>query len=687
MALKPFSTVICLVLGAYVIARAILVPITYDEAASYLRYISQDLFAVFSFEVATNHFLNTLLTRLASMIAGSSEFVLRVPSLMGFGLYLYFSIRILESISNRALAVAGLLLLNLNPYLLEYFALSRGYGLSLGLLMGALFFLLRFVTRASVSSAELEPTEMSRALGFACAAVMAGFTLLDAYAGILGVALVTIAVVARRRMPNAQTAEAASRWRMLPLHRSYLWLPLVATAFTALVLFQDTRLAQEFYEPVTLRVVGLTPAELDAVRVSRMDLHEKMADVPRESDASAWRLDPMPLRGLRVELPDDAARKLDRNNAFIETVIGSRPFVHQKTDDLWRTREAGGRVIFDSGPSLALPRSRSWLYQPVINWRGDRRHLSMVAAGTGEALSILGLLAVALETLGWVLQRVKLATADLWRPITLNLLWLAALAGPPLSQLKRSEELYFGGSRGFIEDTFYSLIENSFYGRTYAVDQTAWLFAIMIATILVFGLAAVVSYRRGRFGRVIPAACIFAIIAIASIAVVAEHEWLGTPYLLSRTALFYIPLFVLFGVFVDDIVAHFGRIFRTASVMVVIAAVGFAGYHLARTANVSYMSDWKRDADTKAMIADLAFVIATERPSGSRIVLGVDPTFSAAAAFYSQKVRTATIEMDTIPSPRAIDFFYVDARNAGGLSVIKRYPVAGAVLARPARPR
>jgi hypothetical protein len=99
------------------------------------------------------------------------------------------------------------------------------------------------------------------------------------------------------------------------------------------------------------------------------------------------------------------------------------------------------------------------------------------------------------------------------------------------------------------------------------------------------------------------------------------------------------------------------------------------------------MSDWKRDADTKTMIADLAFVIATERPSGSRIVLGVDPTFSAAAAFYSQKVRTATIEMDTIPSPRGIDFFYVDARNAGGLSVIKRYPVAGAVLARPARPR
>jgi hypothetical protein len=68
-------------------------------------------------------------------------------------------------------------------------------------------------------------------------------------------------------------------------------------------------------------------------------------------------------------------------------------------------------------------------------------------------------------------------------------------------------------------------------------------------------------------------------------------------------------------------------------------------------------------------------------------VLGVEPNYSAAAAFYAQKCRTATIEMDTIPSPRGIDFFYVDERNAGSLAVIKRYPVAGSVLARRARTR
>lgn len=682
--MKPLTTAICVVLGAYVLARAVFVPLTYDEAASYLRYISQDLFSVFNFEVATNHFLNTLLTKLVSIIAGDSEFVLRIPSLLGYGMYLYFSVRILEWVPNRAFALAGLLLLNLNPYLLDYFALSRGYGLSLGLLMGSLFFLFRFVSRRSDSSGVFgQPSQLSLALALACGAVLSGFSVLDAYLGILGVTVTAIAVMSRQRAPNADTAGP----RMLPLRRSYIWLPAVAAAFTWLVLFQDVRLSEQFYEPVTVRVVGLTPAELDATRVSRMDLHEKWADVPRDPDATAWRLDLMPLRGLRVELPADAADKLDHNNAFIETVIGSRPFVHQKGDDLWTRRDDGSRIIFDSRPSLAVPRSASSHYQPVINWKGDKRHLSAVAAGTGFTLAILGFLAAFLETFGWLLQRANLARAELWRPVTLNLVWLAALAGPPLYQLRRSEELYFGGTRGFVEDTFSSLVDNSFYGRTYAAAQTTFVLDAIVATILAFAVLLYVSARRRRFDPIVRPACVLVVLALASIAVIAQHAFLGTPYLLSRTALFYIPSLVLFAIVVGDALARWGRSLNWLVTAVAIAAVAVSTHHFARTANLSYTWDWKKDADTKAMVADLAFVAAAERPAGSRIVLGVDPTYSAAAAFYSQKIRTIRIEMDTIPSPRGIDFFYVDERNVGPLTVIKKYPVAGTVLARPARPR
>jgi hypothetical protein len=83
------------------------------------------------------------------------------------------------------------------------------------------------------------------------------------------------------------------------------------------------------------------------------------------------------------------------------------------------------------------------------------------------------------------------------------------------------------------------------------------------------------------------------------------------------------------------------------------------------------------------MVEDLARVVNAERPPGSRVVLDVEPVYSADAAYYTQKCRTATIEMDTIPSPRAVDFLYVDERNAESLSVISKYPAAGSVLARP----
>ena len=52
-------------------ARAARVPLTYDEAAAFRRYVETgvpsvfdtNLLSVFSFEVATNHLLNTVLTK------------------------------------------------------------------------------------------------------------------------------------------------------------------------------------------------------------------------------------------------------------------------------------------------------------------------------------------------------------------------------------------------------------------------------------------------------------------------------------------------------------------------------------------------------------------------------------------------------------------------------------------------
>jgi len=67
-----------------------------------------------------------------------------IANLLGHALYLGASILLIKNISkNIWVALAGFCLLNFNPFLLEFFALARGYGIGTGCMMMSmtLFFL------------------------------------------------------------------------------------------------------------------------------------------------------------------------------------------------------------------------------------------------------------------------------------------------------------------------------------------------------------------------------------------------------------------------------------------------------------------------------------------------------------------------------------------------------------------
>ena len=693
--MKPLTVIGCLMLAGYAVARAVLVPLTYDEAATYLRYIPQDFLSVFNFEVATNHFLNTLATKLATLIAGDSELVLRLPSLLlGCALYICFSVLLLRSqcVGTRqasplqrtiasppqwTIAIAGLVLVLLNPYVFDFLALSRGYGISLGLLMGALYYLVRFASEPRSSAAG---RDISRALMFGCGAVLANFSLLNAYLGIVAVVMVLGFQAARASQPRESAAGAPYGWGRV------LLLPVSAAVFTFLVLSQDHGLTHRLYEPVTITFVGLDNSELDAVSVSRINLRRRPELVTRQPGASVWRIDPpVAVAGLRIELPLAAAEKISDGRAYIESIVGNRPFIQQEGRDvLWTARGAGATVVFESSATVSLPRSEMLRYEPVVNWRGDRNHLQWVVAFTAGVMVLLGVFAAALTLIGRVLERARVVTAQVWRPLMINLLWLGALAGPPLYVLRRGGELYYGGTRGFVDDTIYSLIESSFYGRTYVAAQSHIVFAAIVSAVAAFAIVGYLCVRRGHRQPVVAAGCLLGVMTIAAASVITQNWLLDTPFLINRTALFFIPLFAVFATFLLDAMARLGRVGTRLALAVAIVSATLAAAHFAVTANVTYAFDWRRDADTKQMIDDLARVIAAERP-GSEVVLGVDWHYSAAAAFYAQKCRTAKIELHTIPATRDIDFFYVDERNAGSLAVIHRYPFVNSVLARPAK--
>lgn len=90
---------------------------------------------------ANNHLLNTWLNIYLVKLLGVSEFVLRIPSLIAHILFLFFSFKLIKNFQNTFLIIASFLIINLNPYILDFFSLSRGYGLSLGLMMTSIYYL------------------------------------------------------------------------------------------------------------------------------------------------------------------------------------------------------------------------------------------------------------------------------------------------------------------------------------------------------------------------------------------------------------------------------------------------------------------------------------------------------------------------------------------------------------------
>jgi hypothetical protein len=162
-------------LFAYAAARAAVVPITWDEAFSYLEFTRKGLllpFGHFRAMAANNHYLNTWLTYLTTGVLGVSELTLRLPALAAYALFLYYTARLCGELSSPLLRVSAFVVLNGNPYVLDYFSLARGYGLAYGLLAGSLWYLYRFFETG------LQVRYSRASLGFAIVAVAAHLTLI-----------------------------------------------------------------------------------------------------------------------------------------------------------------------------------------------------------------------------------------------------------------------------------------------------------------------------------------------------------------------------------------------------------------------------------------------------------------------------------------------------------------------------
>ncbi len=154
--------------------RAATQSLTIDEAYTYHLYLAKNLRAILTDYDANNHVLYTLLAKFSVGLFGKGEFAMRLPSVLGGLLYFFAVYKLCRFLfGDRWLFVVAVAALTLNPFLLDFLSVARGYGLGIALWTLGLWFLL---------TERLERAGASFGL-----AVAANLTLLFPAAGLIGV--------------------------------------------------------------------------------------------------------------------------------------------------------------------------------------------------------------------------------------------------------------------------------------------------------------------------------------------------------------------------------------------------------------------------------------------------------------------------------------------------------------------
>ena len=141
-----FCALIGVLVLTHVSMRAARLSITHDEALTYLWHVTGSWREIISLRTPglpdNNHLLFTLLAKVSISALGVSEFALRLPSVIGAGLFLTGVYMLLSRMVAGWWLPLAMVAVSINPYVVDFLGLARGYGLGLGLMALALALIL-----------------------------------------------------------------------------------------------------------------------------------------------------------------------------------------------------------------------------------------------------------------------------------------------------------------------------------------------------------------------------------------------------------------------------------------------------------------------------------------------------------------------------------------------------------------
>jgi hypothetical protein len=126
--------------------------------------------------------------------------------------------------------------------------------------------------------------------------------------------------------------------------------------------------------------------------------------------------------------------------------------------------------------------------------------------------------------------------------LLISSLFLYLLVASPIRKLRDSNELYYGGDRNIVEDTIQSLIQQSVFFRDADLSLVFYSSVITLTVIGASILYWVFIFIKKKQGSP-KAGIVFSLLMFIPLAsLVLQHTFLGTKYIIDRTALFLLLL-------------------------------------------------------------------------------------------------------------------------------------------------
>jgi hypothetical protein len=173
-----------IILFTYIFLRSFLVSFTHDESLTVLEYVVKPWSVINHVTYTNNHLFNSWCAKICFNLFGYSEAGLRLPNVLAGGLFFLYAAKLVRRIfSDGRLMLIAYMLICINEFVLDFFGLCRGYGISVGLLMTAVYFLYRYFESPKKNRAFALLSVLL--MGIAMLANYTFFTLFVMHAGII----------------------------------------------------------------------------------------------------------------------------------------------------------------------------------------------------------------------------------------------------------------------------------------------------------------------------------------------------------------------------------------------------------------------------------------------------------------------------------------------------------------------